>query len=78
MGNLFIRNIPDEAVECLRAEAKANGRSVQVEVRHILAAAVRQIQKKRALERLAATREKLRGKWTGPSVLEMLREDRDR
>ena len=36
MGNLTVRNLDDWVMEGLRAEAKANERSLEGEVRHVL------------------------------------------
>jgi plasmid stability protein len=41
MANLTIRNVEDETVEALKRRAKANRRSVEEELRQILADAVR-------------------------------------
>ena len=36
MGNLTVRNLDDRVIEGLKAEAKANERSLEGEVRHVL------------------------------------------
>jgi len=41
MANLTIRNVEDETVQALKRRAKANRRSVEEELRQILADAVR-------------------------------------
>ncbi|WP_005624958.1 FitA-like ribbon-helix-helix domain-containing protein [Tritonibacter mobilis] len=42
MGNMSIRNIPDEAHEALKARAKSNGRSAEAEVRAMIIETARQ------------------------------------
>ena len=37
LGNLTVRNLDDWVIEGLKAEAKANERSLEGEVRHVLA-----------------------------------------
>lgn len=41
MGNITVRNLPDETHQALRVRAAQNGRSTEAEVRAILEAAVR-------------------------------------
>ena len=36
MGNLTIRNLDDRVIESLKAQAKANERSLEGEIRHLL------------------------------------------
>ena len=36
MGNLTVRNLDDRVIERLKAQAKANQRSLEGEVRHVL------------------------------------------
>lgn len=36
MGNVTVRNIDDDVIACLKAQAKANHRSLEGEIRHLL------------------------------------------
>lgn len=78
MGNLTIRNLDDGVVDRLKAQAKANQRSLEGEIRHLL---TRQVDR---AERIADFRERTRrlvsltaGSCQSDSV-DLLREDRDR
>ena len=78
LGNLTIRNLNDNVIETLRAEAKSNHRSLEAEVRYVLT------QRADRRVRTADFRERtLRIARTTPDVpqtdsVELLREDRDR
>lgn len=78
MGNLTIRNVDDHVIEQLKAQAKANQRSLEGEIRHLLTQQVNR------LGRVAGFRERTRellsltdGTAQTDSV-DLLREDRDR
>ena len=78
MGNLTIRNLDDRVIERLKAQAKANQRSLEGEIRHVL---TRQVD---SAGRVADFRERTRklvsltaGTHQSDSV-ELLREDRAR
>lgn len=78
MGNLTIRNLDDQVIERLKVQARANQRSLEGEVRHVLTQWVDR------LGRIAGFRERTRrlvsltvGTSQTDSV-ELLREDRDR
>ena len=78
MGNLTIRNLDDLVIERLKAQARANQRSLEGEIRHMLTQQVNRS------VRLADFRERTQqlvsltaGTHQSDSV-EMLREDRDR
>ena len=78
MGNLTIRNLDDRVIDRLKAQAKANQRSLEGEIRHLLT------QKADRPGRIADFRERTRqlvsltaGTPQTDSV-ELLREDRDR
>ena len=78
MGNLTIRNVDDHIIEQLKAQAKANQRSLEGEIRHLLTQQVNR------LGRVADFRERTRqllsvtdGTVQTDSV-DLLREDRDR
>lgn len=78
MGTLTIRNLDNQVIEKLKAQARANHRSLEGEVRHALT------QRADPLGRMAEFRERTRqlmslaaGTDQTDSV-ELLREDRDR
>ena len=78
MGNLTIRNLDDRVIEHLKAQAKANQRSLEGEVRYVL---TQQVDRR---ARIADCRERTReisrttnGTPQTDSVT-LLREDRDR
>ena len=78
MGNLTIRNLDDRVIERLKLQAKANQRSLEGEIRHVLT------HQSDRPGRVAAFRERTRqlasltaGTYQTDSV-EFLREDRDR
>jgi plasmid stability protein len=77
MADLTIHDLDDAVVKRLGTRAKAHGRSLEAEVRHILAAAVT------TLDREAFIREARRIAAMTPDVpqtdsTELLREDRER
>ena len=79
MANLTIRNVDDDIVETLKARAKAHNRSLEAEIRQILAVQVRRPWRGGA--ELRALAEKIAA--MTPNVpqtdsVELLREDRDR
>jgi len=78
MPDILVRGVSQEAVDALKARAKREGTSLAALARVAIEGDARQVRKRAALERLDAVRAELKGKWKGPSVLEMLREDRDR
>ena len=78
MGNLTIRNLDDRVIEHLKAQAKANQRSLEGEIRYVL---MQQVDRR---ARIADFRERTReiaqltaGTPQTDSVT-LLREDRDR
>ena len=78
MGNLTIRNVDDRVIEQLKLQAKANQRSLEGEIRHLLSQQVNR------LGRVADFRERTRqlvsltdGTAQTDSV-DLLREDRER
>ena len=78
MGNVTVRNIDDDVIACLKAQAKANHRSLEGEIRHLLE---RQVSRHTRLEdfrertaRLAA----LTADGPQSDSVALLREDRDR
>ena len=78
MATLTIRNLDQAVVDRLKAQAKANNRSLEGELRTILEAKVPVLDKKGILERVDRI-----AAMTPPGVkqtdsVELLREDRDR
>ena len=78
MANVTVRNIDDDVIACLKAQAKANHRSLEGEIRHLL---VQQVSHPARLEdfrertaRLAA----LNADRPQTDSVSLLREDRDR
>ncbi len=78
MGNLTIRNVDDHVIDQLKLQAKANQRSLEGEIRHLLAQQVNR------LGRVADFRERTRqlvsltdGTAQTDSV-DLLRQDRER
>ena len=78
MANVTVRNIDDDVLACLKAQAKANHRSLEGEIRHLL---VQQVSRHTRLEdfrervaRLAA----LGADRPQTDSVALLREDRDR
>ncbi len=78
MPDILVRGVSQEAVDLLKARAKAEGTSLVAQARAALEYEVKRERKMAALARLDELRNDLKGKWKGPSVLEMIREDRDR
>ena len=78
MGNLTIRNVDDHIIEQLKAQAKANQRSLEGEIRHLLTQQVNR------LGRVADFRERTRqllsltDSTAQADSVDLLREDRDR
>ena len=78
MGNLTIRNLDDRVIKRLKAQAKANQRSLEGEVRYVLT------QRADRLGRIANFRERTRqlvsltADTSQTDSVELLREDRDR
>ncbi len=78
MGNLTIRNLDDGVIDRLKAQAKANQRSLEGEVRHLLAREVSdRLRTAEFLERADALATTTSGmKQTDSSIL--IRKDRER
>ena len=78
MANVTVRNIDDEVIASLKAQAKANHRSLEGEIRHVLAqqalrsAGVEEFRERTA--RLHALTEDI----PQTDSVAMIREDRDR
>ena len=78
MGNVTVRNIDDDVIACLKAQAKANHRSLEGEIRHLL---VQQVLRNVRLEDFRERTARL-GTLTADrpqtDSVSLLREDRDR
>lgn len=78
MANVTVRNIDDGVIASLKAQAKANHRSLEGEIRHVLAQRARRwagVEEFR--ERTARLHELTAGQPQSDSV-DLIREDRDR
>ena len=78
MPDILVRKLPKETVAALKKIAKSGGISMAELVRKAVEEVVLKERKRAALERTDAVRADMGKIWKGPSVLEMLREDRDR
>jgi plasmid stability protein len=76
MAQILVRNLDDATVERLKARAKANGRSLEAEVRCILEQSAK-VDMVTARQMVLDIRERLKGR-KFPDVVELIREDRDR
>ena len=78
MANVTVRNIDDDVVASLKAQAKANHRSLEGEIRHVLTAHVsRRTRMAGFRDRTARLSAQTEGRSQTDSVI-LLREDRDR
>ena len=78
MANVTVRNIDDGVIASLKAQAKANHRSLEGEIRHVLAQrALRWTGVEEFRERTARLHALTAGEPQSDSV-ELIREDRDR
>lgn len=78
MGNILVRNLPDDVVDALKRRARRHNRPLQQEVSDILVRAAREPEVDIAL-RAAEIRKKLAGKGIEFSdSVDLLREDRSR
>ena len=78
MPDILVRKLPKETVAALKRIAKNDGISMAELVRNAVQEIVAKECRRAALARIAAVSQEMASKWKGPSVLEMLREDRDR
>jgi plasmid stability protein len=76
MGRILVRNLDDAVIEELRRLAAASGTSTEEQARRALTRAVG-LDRAAAAERLAQIRRSV-GKLSGPSLAQLLRQDRDR
>ena len=78
MANVTVRNIDDGVIACLKAQAKANHRSLEGEIRHLL---VQQVMRHTRLEDFRERTARLGALTAGRTQTDsvsLLREDRDR
>jgi plasmid stability protein len=76
--NLSIKDVPDDELESIRAQAKSNHRSLQGELRRIISEAARRPRQKTiTLDELAEHGRRL-GLSTPDEATRWIREDRDR
>jgi len=73
MANVQIRNVSDEAHRRLKAEAAAAGQSLSEYLKAHLEEMVRRPTHAELTERIRA-----RGPYTGPSITEIVRQERDK
>ena len=78
MGNVTVRNIDDRIIASLRAQAKANNRSLEGEIRHVLGQqALRSARVEEFRERTAQLLS-LTEDFSQSDSVPLIREDRDR
>ena len=78
MGNLTIRNLDDRVIERLKAQTRANQRSLEGEIRHVL---TRQVDRAGRIAEFRERTQQLVSLTAGTpqsDSVELLREDRDR
>ena len=79
MANVTIRNLDDEVVKTLKAQAKAHNRSFEAELRQLLTEAAVLRKKRRAFRKEVDRIRKMTPKDRSQTdSAELLREDRDR
>jgi plasmid stability protein len=76
MANLHIRGVSEETIAAFKHQAEKTGKSLNETVRDSLDEAAATRKRLEALARAAEIR-KATGPYTGQSIVEMLREDRD-
>jgi antitoxin FitA len=79
MATVTIRNLDEKVVEALKAQAKANGRSLQAELRHLLSEVAARRDKRQAFIKEAERIRRMTSKGHRQSdSTDFLREDRSR
>ena len=76
MGQLLVRNVPDEAITALKTQAARNGRSMEAEARELLSRLAPPAPKRDWLAEADRLREATKGRG-GPDAWEIVREMRD-
>lgn len=78
MPDILVRGVSQEAVDTLKARAKANGTSLNAVLNEVLASAADTSKAQADWDRLRRFRDSAKGKWKGPTIAQMLRAERDR
>ena len=78
MGTLTIRNLDDRVIETLKAQAKANHRSLEGEIRHALTQRANPIGRIEELRARIRYLQSLTATHNQTDSVELLREDRER
>lgn len=78
MGSLTIRNLDDHVIQALKAEAKANDRSMEAEARRALTERFDRIQRMVEFRKRMDALSRLTEGIPQTDSVELLREDRDR
>ena len=78
MGNLTIRNLDDRVIDALKAQAKANQRSLEAEVRYLLTQRVNTRVRMANFRERSAEIARLSAGTSQTDSVELLREDRER
>ena len=76
MGQLLVRNVPEEAITALKRQAARNGRSMEAEARELLKELAASQPKPDWLAEADRLREMTKGRGGPPSWI-LIREDRD-
>ena len=78
MANVTVRNIDDDVIACLKAQAKANHRSLEGEIRHLLAQHVSRHARLEDFRERTARLAALTADSPQTDSVSLLREDRNR
>lgn len=78
MPDILVRGLSEKTAKALKLQAKVQGVSVADLARKALDEAAMRAERDAALDRIEALSREMKGKWKGPSSLEMIRADRDR
>lgn len=78
MANVTVRNIDEEVIASLKARAKANHRSLESEIRHVLAQKVRRRTRPDEFRERTARLHSLTQDIPQTDSVALIREDRDR
>ena len=78
MGNLTVRNIDDDVIASLKAQAKANHRSLEGEIRHLLVQQALRHSRLEDFRERTARLSALTADRSQTDSVSLLREDRDR
>ena len=78
MGNLTIRNLDDRVIDALKAQAKANQRSMEAELRHLLTQEVNHRLRTAGFRQRTARIARTTARVPQSDSADLLRQDRDR